>query len=148
MIVESMPAISYAEGAPGGTGSSLWRGDHVAPPRLANVPFQFHAQRAVVPEAVQAAVDIARRENEPPPLAESHKIVHFNVGVRLRFHTGSAKIKGYRPKRFSVSQHPAIGQGGRPWKKTALPFTLPSPRRGEGAADSYSFRGPYLPGQY
>ena len=65
----------------GGAGRDLQlviRGDHVAPPGLADVPFQFHAQRTVVPKALQAAVDLARLEQEPPPLAQGHQLIHFH----------------------------------------------------------------------
>ena len=47
-------------------------GDHVAPPRLADVPLQLDAQGAVVPKALQAAVDLARLEQKAPPFAQGH----------------------------------------------------------------------------
>ena len=47
-------------------------GDHVAPPGLFDVPLQLDAQRAVVPEAVQAAVDFARLKQKPPPPAQRY----------------------------------------------------------------------------
>ena len=53
-------------------------GDHVAPPGLADVPLQLHAQRAVVPKALQAAVDFARLKEKSPPLAQGHQLIHFH----------------------------------------------------------------------
>ena len=43
--------------------------DHVIPPSVADVFFQLDAQRAVIPEAVDAAVDFRRLKNESPALA-------------------------------------------------------------------------------
>ena len=52
--------------------------DVVAPPGVLDVPLQLDAERAVVPEAVDAAVDLARREDEPPALAERDQLVHVH----------------------------------------------------------------------
>ena len=53
-------------------------GDHVAPPGLADVPFQLHAHRPVVPKALQAAVNLARLEEKSAPLAQCDQLVHFH----------------------------------------------------------------------
>ncbi len=51
--------------------------DHVAPPRLADVAFEFDAERTVIPKAVQAAVDFGGLKNKAPVLAEGDDLVHF-----------------------------------------------------------------------
>jgi hypothetical protein len=43
--------------------------DHVTPPGILDISLQLHAQRAIIPEAADAAVDLARLKNEAPPLA-------------------------------------------------------------------------------
>ena len=48
------------------------------PPRLADVPLQLDAQRAVIPKALQAAIDFARLEQEPTPFAEGYQLIHFH----------------------------------------------------------------------
>ena len=51
-------------------------GDHVVPPRLPDVAFQLDAQRAVIPEAVQTAVDLAGLKDESAPFAERNDLIH------------------------------------------------------------------------
>src|SRR5579875_1241884 len=46
-------------------------GHHRAPPQALDVVLQLHAERPVVPGGPQAAVDLAGRVDEPPPLAEA-----------------------------------------------------------------------------
>ena len=55
--------------------------DVVAPPGVLDVPLQLDAQRAVVPEAVDPAVDLARGEDEPPALAERDQLVHVQSSI-------------------------------------------------------------------
>jgi len=50
--------------------------DGVVPPRVADVAFEFGAHRAVVPEAVDAAVDFAGLEDKAAPFAERDDLVH------------------------------------------------------------------------
>ena len=50
--------------------------DHVAPPGVAQVVLELNAERAVVPEPVDAAVDIGRREHEAAALGERHDAFH------------------------------------------------------------------------
>src|SRR5262245_62948057 len=57
--------------------------DHRAPPRLLDVALELDAERSVVVAAVEAAVDLARLEDEAAPLAQRHDLVH-QVGRRLR----------------------------------------------------------------
>ena len=63
-------------GAPGRLRRLVVVRDHVVPPRLLQVALELDAERAVVPGAVQAAVDLARREDEAPSLAERHYFFH------------------------------------------------------------------------
>src|SRR5208337_838374 len=53
--------------------------DVVAPPGLFDIPLQFDAERTVVPEAVDSAIDLARGEDEPSTLAQRDQLVHFQV---------------------------------------------------------------------
>src|SRR5260370_23917304 len=51
---------------------------HVVPPGVLDVLFQLDAERAVVPEAADAAVNLARLEDEAAALAERDQLFHFN----------------------------------------------------------------------
>ncbi len=57
-------------------GQIVMAGDHVSPPGVLEVAFQFDAERAVVPEAVEATVDFARLEDEAPTFAQGDQLVH------------------------------------------------------------------------
>src|SRR5688572_28043854 len=43
---------------------------HRVPPELFDVAFEFRAERAVIPETVDATVDFRRLENESAPFAQ------------------------------------------------------------------------------
>jgi len=58
--------------------------DHVLPPGVLDVFLEFDAERAVVPEAVDAAVDLARLEDEPAPTAQGDELFHVQLGGRHR----------------------------------------------------------------
>src|SRR5438552_2354530 len=58
----------------------------VVPPRVFDVAFQFGAGGAVVPKAVDAAVDFRRLKNEPPSLAQRDDFFH-QVWDRLLHHS-------------------------------------------------------------
>src|SRR6266699_2299716 len=45
---------------------------HAAPPEILHVALEFCAERAVVPEAIDAAINLRRLKNEPAPLAQRH----------------------------------------------------------------------------
>src|SRR5208337_623855 len=45
---------------------------HGIPPKFLDVALEFRAERAVVPQAVDAAVNFGRLKNEPAPLAQRH----------------------------------------------------------------------------
>ena len=51
-------------------------GHHRAPPLPLDVVLDLHAERAVVPGRAQAAVDLAGRVHDPPPLAEADDGLH------------------------------------------------------------------------
>src|SRR5581483_1203184 len=53
--------------------------DHVLPPRLLHVPLQLHAQRAVVPEPVDAPVDLRGLVDEAHVLAELGEPRHVDL---------------------------------------------------------------------
>jgi hypothetical protein len=44
--------------------------DVVAPPQVLDVPLHLDAERTVIPRRAEAAVDLARLEDESPPLAQ------------------------------------------------------------------------------
>jgi hypothetical protein len=50
--------------------------DHVAPPAVADVAFELHAERAVVEETVEPAVDFGRLVDEAAALRERHEGFH------------------------------------------------------------------------
>ena len=49
---------------------------HGAPPGFLDVALEFGAERAVIPEAVEAAVDFGGLENESPAFAEGNDFLH------------------------------------------------------------------------
>ena len=59
---------------------------HGVPPEFLDVALEFRAQRAVVPKAVDAAVNLGGLVNEPAPLAQRHDFFHerilFSLGHR------------------------------------------------------------------
>ena len=63
--------------------------DRLAPPRVFDVALEHGAQRAVVPKAVDAAVDLARLEDEAPALRKRGDLVHRDEVLRgLGLHRG------------------------------------------------------------
>jgi hypothetical protein len=50
---------------------------HGVPPEFLDVALEFGAQRAVIPKAVDAAVNFGRLKNEPAPLAQRHDFFHL-----------------------------------------------------------------------
>ncbi len=93
--------------------------DHVVPPRLLDVALELDAERPVVPAAVEAAVDLARREDESAPLAERHELVHGNHRV-LRVVADPAP-----GKRGSIAALPRVRETAaahRPEARRRFPF--------------------------
>ena len=75
------------------------------PPERLQVVLELDAERAVVPEAVDAAVDLARLEDEAAPRAERHEVVHADVGA-----LGGADMRARRPSlvaRLAAEGRPA-----------------------------------------
>src|SRR5262245_51751045 len=69
--------------------------DHVVPPGVLNVLFQLDAERAVVPEAVDAAVDFARLKDEAAAFAQGDEFVHVHVDLlRMKAEGGRMKTAG------------------------------------------------------
>ena len=58
---------------------------HDAPPIVLQITLQFDPERAVIPGAVQSAVNFARLENEAAPLAQADDLLHA-LGVSRRAH--------------------------------------------------------------
>ena len=54
--------------------------DHIVPPRVLQVPLERCAHRAVIPEAVDAAVDLGGLEDESAAAAEGDDVVHLLRG--------------------------------------------------------------------
>jgi hypothetical protein len=52
---------------------------HGVPPEFLHVALEFRAERAVVPKAVDAAVNLGGLKNEPAPLAQRHDFFHQDV---------------------------------------------------------------------
>ena len=80
---------------------------HRAPPGVAEVALQFRAERAVVPESPDAAVDLGGLEDEAAPLAEADDLLHAGVGGGWFGHKG----KGFRLKAFRL-----LGQKQSGWE--------------------------------
>ena len=51
-------------------------GDHVVPPRVADVSLQLDAERAVIPKTVQPAVNFRRLKQESAAFAERNNLIH------------------------------------------------------------------------
>ena len=144
------------------------RVDVVAPPGVLDVPLQLDAERAVVPEAVEAAVDLARREDEPPALAERdqlvhvHRVVTFPRGMTLagpapgrfgnpemsadtdsRDPTMTGRRRGSRSS--SATSREAVDPGRRPRCRPPRPelddpAAAPAPSRGDASESPPSIR--------
>ena len=69
---------------------------HGVPPKLLDVPLELRAQRAVVPETVQAAVYLRRLENEPAPFAQRHNFFHLQILFRFGHRAGQCSALARR----------------------------------------------------
>src|SRR5262249_43318726 len=56
---------------------------HVVPPDVLYVLLQLDPQRPVIPEAVDAAVDLARLEDEPATTAQGNELLHVHDALLL-----------------------------------------------------------------
>ena len=77
--------------------------DHRPPPGPLDVVLQLDAERAVVPDGVDPAVDLAAREDEAAPLRERHDRVELGDGGRDGVRIGF--VGGH------VSSTVAVGRG-------------------------------------
>ena len=59
-------------------------GDQVLPPGIFDVTLEFDTQRAVLPEAIDAAVDFTRLKQKASPFAERDEFFHFHERYRLK----------------------------------------------------------------
>src|SRR5205085_2461497 len=85
-------------------------------PCLANVAQQQRTQRAVVVRAAEPAVDLSRREDEAPSLAEIDNLVHFG-----RRHARKATSDGDAPaNEFCDVQGFATRRGGTMSKRRPI----------------------------
>jgi len=50
---------------------------HAFPPVVLQVALQLHAERAVIPRAVEAAIDFRRLEDEAAPFAQGDDVLHL-----------------------------------------------------------------------
>jgi hypothetical protein len=78
--------------------------DHALPPGGLHVVAQLDAERTVVPEAVDAAVDLARGVDEPAVRAERHQLVHVD-------HSDSPRAV---PRRAGSGEYPDRPGGCQP----------------------------------
>src|SRR3546814_18028483 len=78
-----------------------------APPRVLDVAEQEHADGAVVVGGPEPAVDLGRREDEPPPLAQvDHLVEQLGLGRGFGHRGGSlpAVLRGPRSRCRGPSQ--------------------------------------------
>src|SRR5439155_4037889 len=62
---------------------------HAAPPKFFHVALQFRAERTVIPEPVDASVNLRRLENESASFAQRHDFFHQGSFFRLGHEAGS-----------------------------------------------------------
>jgi hypothetical protein len=91
-----------------GAGEFVMPRDHVEPPRVLEIALERHAERAVVPEAVETAVDLARLEDEAAALGERHDPVHPRLLV-LFVHESRTTPGNRGPDRTPIVSLPAAG---------------------------------------
>ena len=58
---------------------------HRFPPAGFNISLHFNPERAVIPEAINAAVDFGRLKNKTAPFAETYERIH-RYFIIVRFH--------------------------------------------------------------
>ena len=131
---------------------------HVLPPGVLDVLLQLDAERAVVPEAVDAAVDLARLEDEAAPAAQGDEFFHVHarhpVTSPMTLHdpdradldaNGSRRSSGTRAKRSTSGRRldvVIVSQAAQRW----LP-PLPTSRAPEQAAAVVLEAVPRQPGR-
>ncbi len=60
-------------------GADVGGADDVVPPGILKVAFEFDAEGPVIPEPIDAAVDLRRLEDEAAPFAKRDEAVHFRA---------------------------------------------------------------------
>src|SRR5204863_3913043 len=90
-------------------GDVVARLGEAAPPVVFDVAFELGAERAVVPEAIDAAVDFGGLKDEPAPFAEGNNLFHA-VSALARVHREWAIFCNPQPmSRKGRCQHQAVG---------------------------------------
>ena len=118
-----------------GRGSALDRrefvvaGDHVTPPAVLEIPLEGDTEGAVVPEAVQAAVDLTRLKDEAAPLRQRHDPVHPRLLVLLVVH-----------KTLVGGKRPGINSGGIGRQAVPYPDSVPGTISNEAAGGVIELR--------
>ena len=74
-VTAGLPRLGWQDDAGVEADDVVAGGHHEAPPLTLDVLLQLHAERAVVPGALGAAVDLTARVDEPPALAEGDDVV-------------------------------------------------------------------------
>ena len=54
-----------------------------SPPRILDILLKFGTERSIVEEPGESIVNFRRGEDDAPPLAERHDVVHLELGVGL-----------------------------------------------------------------
>jgi uncharacterized RDD family membrane protein YckC len=86
------------------SGDIIALADDIIPPEIFDVAFEFGAERAVIPEAVDAAVDFGGWVDEAAAFAERHDFFHQRIFFGIRHKAGSV-CEG--PGDVKVSARPA-----------------------------------------
>src|SRR5271163_2336285 len=68
---------------------------HGVPPEFLDVALEFRAERAVIPKAVDAAVNLGGLKHKPAPLAQRHDFFHERIFFWLGHCTA---VSSFKPK--------------------------------------------------
>ncbi len=71
---------------------------HGVPPEFLDVALEFRAERAVIPKAVDAAVNLGGLKHKPAPLAQRHDFFH----ERIFFWLGHIYVQGSKIRRSEL----------------------------------------------
>src|SRR5690242_15596420 len=79
---------------------------HDTPPVVLQVPLELDAERAVIPRAVQTAVNLTRLKDEPTSLTQADDLFHtLDVGRRAHAHhrldRSESVVEAFVPNAFS-----------------------------------------------
>ena len=104
---------------------------HGLPPGLLDVAFEFRAQRAVIPKAVDAAVNFGGLKNEPAPFAQRDNPFHQIIGFGLH-HRSHSFLEGAGDVK-EAGMESAV-KGANQLLKKQFPSEVGTPRRGVRAS--------------